>query len=51
MLGIDKLNEDLKQRKKIILAMEKILKEKQEKDKTKLFEYDLEKSIDDNKIF
>ena len=33
MLRAEKLNEDLNQRDKIILVMEKILKEKQEKDK------------------
>ncbi len=36
MLRIEKLNEDLKQREKIILEREKILKGKQEKDETKL---------------
>jgi hypothetical protein len=35
MLRVEKLNEDLKQREKIILEMGKILKEKQGKDKTK----------------
>ena len=35
MLRVEKLNEDLKQREKIILETEKILKEKQEKDETK----------------
>jgi hypothetical protein len=36
MLRVQKLNEDLKEREKIILAKEKILKEK-EKDKSKNF--------------
>jgi hypothetical protein len=35
MLRVEKLNEDLKQRENIILTKEKILKEKQGKDKTK----------------
>jgi hypothetical protein len=38
MLRVEKLNEDLKKREKIILVTEKFLKEKQEKDKTKLSE-------------
>jgi hypothetical protein len=36
MLRVEKLDEDLKQREKIILELEKIPKEKQEKNKTKL---------------
>jgi hypothetical protein len=36
MLSVEKLNEDLKQREAIILEIEKILKNKQENDKTKL---------------
>jgi len=52
MLRVNKLNEDLKEREKKILVMEKILKEKQENDKIKLSKDDnLEKSIDRNKVF
>jgi hypothetical protein len=52
MLRIEKLNEDLKQREKIILVMEKILREHENIDTKSSKEEDwLEKSIDKNKIF
>jgi hypothetical protein len=51
MLRVEKLNEDLKQREKMILVMEKIFKEHENIDIKSSNEDLLEKSIDDNKAF
>jgi len=52
MLRLEKLNEDPELREKIILEIEKILKEKQGKDKAKSSKGDrLEKSIDEIRYF
>jgi predicted transcriptional regulator len=50
MLRVERLNEDLKQREKIILETEKNIKDLQ-KDKPKSSEDRLEKSIYKNKVF